>query len=132
MVLRALTRERRLWKWGIDLKARSSNVKTAAIHEDQLTARLVEAILGWRATPDRFIKSGRSWTPRSRFKPFARLEDAFSLLDRAGCTYVLSVRSERVFTAEVRVGDHTGKASGEVKARTITLALCQALGIGVA
>jgi hypothetical protein len=98
---------------------------------DQLTAILAERVLGWRAAPDRFIKPGRSWTPRSRFKPFTRLEDVFLLLERAGCTWVLSVGADRVFTARVRVGGRVGKASGEPKARTITRALCQALAIEV-
>lgn len=105
--------------------------RATAIHDDELTANVVEAVLGWRAAPDRFIKPGRSWTPRSRFKPLMRLEDAFLLLHQADCTCVLSVGSDKVFTAEVRVGDRTGKVSGEPKARTITLAICQALGIGV-
>jgi hypothetical protein len=97
---------------------------------DQLTAVLAERVLGWRAAPDRFIKQGRSWTPRSRFKPLARLEDAFLLLDRAGGTYVLSVGSDRFFSAEVRVGERIGRASGEPKARAITVAIARALGLG--
>jgi len=79
--------------------------------------------------PDRFIKSGRSWIPRWRFKPLVRLEDAFLLLDRAGGTYVLSVGSDGVFTAEVRVGERIGKASGEPQARVITIALAAPLGL---
>lgn len=112
------------------MTSKGGKANVAPIHDDDLTARLVEAVLGWRATPDRFIKPGRSWTPRSRFKPLARLDDAFLLLDRAGCGCVLSVGSDRVFTAEVQIGDRTGKATGEPKARTITLAICRALGIG--
>ena len=112
------------------MTSKGGKANVAPIHDDDLTARLVEAVLGWRAGPDRFVKHGRSWTPRSRFKPLVRLEDAFLLLDRAGCTCVLSVSPDRVFTAQVRVGDRTGKATGEPKARTITLAICRALGIG--
>jgi len=97
---------------------------------DQLTAELVERVLGWRAASDRFVKPGRSWTPRSRFKPLVRLEDAFLLLDRAAGSYVLSVGSDGVFSAEVRVGERIGKASGEPKARVITVAISRALGIG--
>ena len=99
---------------------------------DQLTALLVERVLGWKACPDRFIKSERSWTPRSRFRPLDRLEDAFLLLDTARAAYNLSAGSDVVFTARVCVGKRVGKATGEPKARTITLALSQALGIGVA
>jgi len=99
------------------------------VTNDQLTAILAERVMGWRAAPDRFIKPGRSWTPRSRFKPFVRLEDAFLLLDRGGCACLLSITSNGVFTAEVHVGGRTGKASGEPKARAITVAICRALGI---
>jgi hypothetical protein len=98
---------------------------------DQITAALVECVLGWRHAPGRFLKPGRSWTPRSRFNPFTRLEDAFMLLERAGSTWVLSFGPDRVFTAQVGVGGRVGTASGEPKARVITLALCKALAIEV-
>jgi hypothetical protein len=99
---------------------------------EQLTAMLAKRVMAWQVHPDRFIKSGRSWIPRWRFKPLTRLDDAFQLLDHAGGTWVLSVGLDGVFTAEVKIGGRIGRASGEPKARTITLALCQALGIGVA
>ena len=92
---------------------------------------LVSKILGWRTAPDRFIKPGRSWTPRSRFNPFTRLEDAFLLLERVGSTWVLSVDADRVFAAQICVGDRVGEACGDPNARTITMALCRALGIEV-
>ena len=56
------------------MKPDSRKSSGAAMHDDQLTATVVEVVLGWRATPDRFIKPGRSWTPRSRFNPLIRLE----------------------------------------------------------
>ena len=75
-----------------------------AIHDDQLTASLVEAILGWRAAPDRFIKPNRGWTPRSRFKPLTCLDDTFKLLTEAGADYrVIRTRNGK-FIAVVRVG----------------------------
>lgn len=114
------------------MTSKGGKVNASPIHDDELTARVVEAVLGWKASPDRFIKPGRSWTPRSRFKPLNRLEDAFLLLDSAGCKFVLSVGSNGVFAAEVRIGDRTGNATGESKARTITLAICRVLGIGAA
>jgi hypothetical protein len=100
------------------------------MNDDQLKEKLARRLLSWKVCPDRFVKAGRSWIPKWRFKPLARLEDAFLLLDRAGGTYVLSVGSDGVFTAEVQVGDRIGKASGEPKARTISLAISRALGIG--
>jgi hypothetical protein len=59
-----------------------------------------------------------------------RLEDAFLLLDRSGGTYLLSVGVDGFFNAEVRIGERIGKASGEPKARAITVAVSLALGIG--
>jgi hypothetical protein len=100
------------------------------MNDDQLKEELARRLLSWKVCPDRFVKAGRSWIPKWRFKPLARLEDAFLLLDLAGGTYVLSVGSDGVFTAKVQVGDRIGKASGEPKARTISLAISRALGIG--
>ncbi len=92
----------------------------------------VTAVLGWRTAPDRFIKAGRSWTPRSRFNPFVRLDDAFLLFDGVGGRYSLSAGAGHAFNAEVRLGSRVGRATGQHKAGTITRALCQALAIKVA
>jgi hypothetical protein len=96
---------------------------------DAVIAALAEQLLGWKATPDRFIKSGRSWIPRWRFNPLASLEDAVMLLDRTGGTYDLALTADGVFTAEVRIAGRVGTASGNPKARTITLAIARALGL---
>jgi hypothetical protein len=87
--------------------------------------------MGWRAAPDRFIKSGRSWLPKWRFAPLSRLDDAFQLLDRFASTFKLERTSEDTFAVEVRSSGRIGKASGEPKARAITLAIAQALGLEV-
>jgi hypothetical protein len=99
--------------------------------EEALTAALAERVMGWKATPDRFIKSGRSWLPKWRFAPLTRLDDAFLLLDRAASHYRLVTVEGGTFTAEVQVGARTGKASGEPKARAITIAVARALGVEV-
>jgi len=105
------------------------SVEVAAMSDDRLTEELARRVLGWKVGPGRFIKSGRRWIPNWRFNPVARLEDAFLLLDRASGSYSLSFGSDQVFTVEVRVGGRIGRASGQPKARAITLALSQALGI---
>lgn len=105
--------------------------KSAPCSEARVVDALVTKVLGWRTAPDRFIKPGRSWTPRSRFNPFVRLDDAFLLLDRVGGRYVLAAGADQTFEAVVRIGSRVGKASGEPKPRTITRALCQALAIEV-
>ncbi len=101
------------------------------MNDERLTDELACRVLGWRAAPGRFIKSGRSWTPRHRFAPLTRLDDAFQLLDRIATAYTLSTVKNDRFTAEVQVGAHAGKASGEPKARTVTIALARALGLEV-
>src|SRR5258708_28407361 len=97
------------------------------MNDDRLTEKLAAQVLGWKAAPGRFIKSGGSWTPSWRFAPLTNLEQAFDLLDRAASTYTIS-NKVGCFDAEVRVGGRVGKASGKLKARTITLALAHARG----
>jgi hypothetical protein len=103
----------------------------ANMNDDRLTEALAERVLGWKVAPGRFIKSGRTWMPRWRFAPLKNLEHAFALLDQAADTCTLAITKSGTFSAEVRVGGRIGKASGEPKARTITVALARALGIAV-
>jgi hypothetical protein len=107
------------------------NATEARIDHDKLTAQLAECVMGWKASPDRFIKSGRSWIPRWRFRPFDELEDAFQLLDRAADRFTLTSDNGKVFTAAVQIGGSHRKASGLRKARTITTAIALALGFEV-
>jgi hypothetical protein len=109
--------------------ANAGAVRKTSAEEEVLTVRLAQLVMGWRIAPGRYLTAGRSWLSASRFKPFARLEHAFLLLDTARAVYNLS-GSAGVLTARVRIGRGIGKASGRLKARTITLALSQALGIG--
>ena len=82
--------------------------------EEALTSTLAERVMGWKATPDRFIKSGRSWIPRWRFRPLAAEH------------YTLT-RTCSTFAADVQIESCRGKAVGEHKARTITVAVARAL-----
>jgi hypothetical protein len=95
-------------------------------------SRLIEAlavrVMNWKVAPDRFLKGGRGWMPRWRFAPLERLEDAFVLLSRGADEFTLTSR-DGIFTAEVHAGGRKGSASGEPKARTISLALARAVGI---
>ena len=97
--------------------------------DETLTNELARRVCGWKPAPGRFIKSGRSWIPRWRFTPLVQLEHAFQLLDRAADAYWLVTAAGGAFTAKVRIAGRTGNASGEPKARTITMALAQALGL---
>ena len=96
--------------------------------DEHLTDFLAERVMGWRVAPDRFIKSGRKWIVRWRFAPLKSLEDAFDLLDTCGCAYTMSAGLDGQFEAEVRVDGRVGKATGNLKPRTITIALARALG----
>jgi hypothetical protein len=97
--------------------------------EELLTNELASRVMGWKPTPERFVKSGRTWIPRWRFRPLTELADAFLLLDRAAHAYILSSDRHHTFTAEVELAAGAGKASGYLKARTITLAVARALGL---
>ena len=101
------------------------------MNDDRLTDELARRVMGWKVTPDRFVTQGRSWLPKWRFAPLRRLEDAFQLLDHAASEYLLATVDGHPFTVEVRVHGRNGKASGELKARAITLALAYALGVEI-
>ncbi len=100
---------------------------TDAVLIDQLAQR----IFHWSVTPDRFLMGNRSWIPKWKFNPLKRLEDAFRLLDDgAASRYAISF-SRGCFEVEVEFNGSLGKASGESKPRTITLAAARGLGLEV-
>jgi hypothetical protein len=101
------------------------------IQAEQLTIQLAEKVLEWRLAPGRFIKAGRSWIPRWRFNPLTQIDDAFLLLDRARADFRLTGAGNGLFNAEVCVSRRSGRASGNERARTITIALARALGMQV-
>lgn len=101
------------------------------MNDKTLTRELAVRVMGWRATSDRFIKLGRSWIPQWRFQPLVELSDAFQLLDAAANRYSLSRDRNGVFGTSVQIGGRRGKASGEPKARSITIAVARALGLEV-
>ena len=98
------------------------------MNDEQLTDELAVRVMGWRPGPDRFIKSGRSWIPRWRFRPLTDLADAFQVLDHVADHYALT-KDGHTFKALVRAGSGRGTASGELMARTIAVAVARALGL---
>ena len=88
--------------------------------------------MGWRAAPDRYLKSGRSWIPRSRFQPLKDIRDALRVLDAVTSDYSLVATPGGVFTVEVRLGGRVGKAFGGPKARAISLAVARAMALDLA
>ena len=99
------------------------------MNEERVTDELAARALGWRLAPGRYLKADRSWIPRARFRPLVDLRDAFRLLDAVTNDYTMFATRAGGFTAEVRLGDRVGAASGQPKARAICLALAQVLGI---
>jgi len=99
--------------------------------DEMLVEELARRVLAWKPAPGRFIKPGpgRRWTPRWKFQPLTRLEDAVLLVDRAADAYRFAGGCDSTFSATVRVGRNVGEASGEPKARAITLALARGLGL---
>ena len=98
--------------------------------DEQLTNELAIRVMGWKLGPDRFIKSGRIWIPRWRFRPLAELSDAFQLLDKSANQYTLT-RNQSSFFAEVEIDSCRSKAVGEHLARTITVAVARGLQLEV-
>jgi hypothetical protein len=100
--------------------------------DQSLTDELAERVLGWRAMPDRYVKSARSWLPKWRFQPLVRIEDAFQLLEASASGYRLEAAECGTLTAEISIRGVTAKATGRFPARTITVAVARGLGMGVA
>jgi hypothetical protein len=99
----------------------------AQMTDELLTAMLAERVMGWRARPDRFLTGDRCWISRSQFRPLVDLNDAFRLLDLVTSDYSLIAVADGTFIAQVRASGKFGKASGQNRARTISLAVAQAL-----
>ena len=95
--------------------------------DERITDELVVRVLGWTPAPDRFLKTGRSWIPRWRFQPLKDLCHALELLAKATDDYSLTSLPGGTFTAAVRIRGRVGITSGRSEARTITLAIAQAL-----
>jgi hypothetical protein len=100
------------------------------MNDQCLTNELARTVLGWKPSSDRFIKLGRGWMPRWRFRPLEELSDALRLLDAAAQRYTIT-SDGRTFTADVQIDARRGRASGAGKARTITAAVARALGLEV-
>jgi hypothetical protein len=108
-----------------------AEIEKGPVTADLLTAILAERLLGWRATPDRFLLGNRRWMPRWRFRPFRRLEDALQLLEKANVRYAVENARAGAFMARVIVGEQVATAHGTSPAAALTTALAKAIGIDV-
>ena len=97
---------------------------------EHLTGILAERVMRWGVAPDRFLMSGRSWTPRWRFQPTKKLEDAFRLLDAADPDeYCIESRRARSLYVRVLLGGSAGESVDASKPRAITHAIARAIGV---
>jgi len=100
------------------------------VTDQRLTDELATRVLGWKPSSDRFVKPGRGWLPRWRFRPLEEITDALRLLDAATQHYILKSDGP-TFTADVEINSRRGKASGRCKAKTISVAVARAMGLEV-
>ena len=96
--------------------------------DERLTDELAAHILGWRPAPDRYVKPGRSWIPRSKFRPLADIRDALRLADGLTKDYSLLANSGG-FIAEVRHAGRIGRATARNQARAVSVAVAKVIGI---
>ena len=85
--------------------------------------------MGWKPGPERYLKPGREWKPKWRFSPFTNREDAFELLDSLVERFTLTGAPGPIISADVQIGNSTGRASGESTAWVIAMAVSRALGL---
>ena len=99
---------------------------------DQLTAILVERVLGWRATPDRFLTGNRSWVPRWKFQPARNLKDAIRLLEAtAPDEYAVGTDGNGGYWVRIRIGKRTVYGRDRCKPLAICRAVAAVVGIEV-
>ena len=99
---------------------------------ERLTALLAQRVMGWTVGPDRFMMGNRGWTPRWRFQPAEKLEDAFRLLEEAAPQeYSIYGDAKGSIHVRVQIAGSTGEARGTSKPLAIAHAVARAVGIEV-
>lgn len=99
---------------------------------DQLTAILADRVMGWTVGPERFLMRNREWTPRWRFQPANKLEDAFRLLEEAKPEgFSICGDDEGNIHVRIRINNAVGEARGMSTPGVITHAIARAFGIEV-
>jgi len=101
------------------------------VTDQGLTDELARRVMRWKPGRDRFIKSDRQWVLRWRFQPLTSVENAFELLNTTAASLVLTTARHGSFTAQVKLGQRSGRASAPSVATSITVAIARALGLDV-
>ena len=92
--------------------------------EERLTTLLVQKVMGWSATPDRFLTGDRGWLPRWKFQPTNKLTDAIRLLEASTPEqYSMGVNASGEFWVKVKIGG----TAAQVQDRSKPLAICRAV-----
>jgi hypothetical protein len=99
------------------------------VNDERLTDRLAEGVMGWRLAPGRYLKSGRGWISRPKFRPLHDVRDAFRLVYTMAADYSLTRKQGGGCTAIVRSADQTGTVTAASEARAISLAVAAAIGL---
>jgi hypothetical protein len=108
---------------------RSSVACPDAASDKSITENLVIRLRGLRVAKGRFLKADKSWVAGWKFAPLTNLNASFDLLEAANSNYTLRTNTSGASEAKVQVGERGGRVSGEPKARTISHALANALGL---
>jgi hypothetical protein len=91
---------------------------------DQLTSLLVERVMGWRPTRDKFLLPNRQWLNRWRFQPTSDPRHALRLLEAAAPEgFTITGSQSRDYQVTVRIRGVLGEASET----SIPLAICIAV-----
>lgn len=99
---------------------------------EQLTVLLAQRVLGWQTAPNRFLTTGRQWTPRWHFRPTESISDAFRLLEAAKPQeYSMGAKGSGEFRVSVRIAGRTGEAHDTCKPLAIATAIARAIGVDV-
>jgi hypothetical protein len=97
---------------------------------EHLAAILAARVMAWRVGPERFMWGNRRWLPRWRFQPTERVEDAYSLLERAAPQeYSMDRAQDGRFCVKVCIAGATGEAQETTQARAVTFAVARAIGL---
>jgi hypothetical protein len=93
---------------------------------------LAERVMGWAVGPDRFMMGNRGWTPRWRFQPVDKLDDAFRLLQEAAPqAYSICGDDKGSIHVQVRINGAVGEARESSMPSAVTYAVARAVGVEV-
>jgi hypothetical protein len=104
----------------------------AIVGPEEFTTLLAVHVMGWEIGPDRYLMGRRRWSPRWRFQPLKRLEDAFRVLNAANPDeYTIHVSRGDGCSVRVRLGRKTVEHHDASQPRAISLAIAAVMDLDV-